>query len=243
MENQSDKQPANDNTAARNQLALIIVGVSLVGVFLLGAVIIVAAPAAQASERAQLVFNAVLPLIGAWVGTVLAFFFARENFDSATNNAIKIASTSYAAQEDWRSINVKTAMTRRSKMYVCDDLTKKIAEIVPDLEARDVSRLPVLDQAGVALALFYIEDIYRVRDKQNDPNLTMQGLMDYGKSTEPAILKKYTFVSENSTLADAKSKMGQTPNCRDVFVTSSGTPTEEVLGILTNVDIDRFTRG
>jgi uncharacterized Tic20 family protein len=28
----------------------------------------------------------ILPLLGAWVGTIIAFYFARDNFDAATRN-------------------------------------------------------------------------------------------------------------------------------------------------------------
>ena len=35
-------------------------------------------------EATQYVFNAIIPLIASWVGTVLAFFFGRESFEATT---------------------------------------------------------------------------------------------------------------------------------------------------------------
>ena len=39
---------------------------------------------------ARLVFTSVLPVLGTWVGTVLAFYFARENLEAATKSALDL---------------------------------------------------------------------------------------------------------------------------------------------------------
>ena len=79
-----------DQNSAKNEQGkwtprfLIAVGVlvaSFGGVFILSAVLIV--NSAEEAEMQRLVFTTVLPLIGTWVGTVLAFYFSRENFESA----------------------------------------------------------------------------------------------------------------------------------------------------------------
>src|SRR4029453_16222492 len=40
----------------------------------------------ERDETTRLVFTAMLPLFGTWVGTVLAFYFARENLQAATKS-------------------------------------------------------------------------------------------------------------------------------------------------------------
>ena len=37
----------------------------------------------QRPERTLTIFNIVLPVFASWVGTILAFYFGRENFESA----------------------------------------------------------------------------------------------------------------------------------------------------------------
>jgi hypothetical protein len=43
------------------------------------------------AETSRLVFSSVLPLLGTWVGTVLAFYFARENLAAATESTLRLA--------------------------------------------------------------------------------------------------------------------------------------------------------
>ena len=42
------------------------------------------------------------------------------------------------------------------------------------------------------------------------------------------------FISEKTTVADARAKMSSIPNCNDVFVTASGNPDERATGWFTN---------
>lgn len=41
-------------------------------------------------EMARLVFNSILPLFGTWVGTVLAFYYVRDDLDAATASTERV---------------------------------------------------------------------------------------------------------------------------------------------------------
>src|SRR5215208_3802284 len=73
----------------RTLIALVVVGAALVSIVVISGVAI--ALADDASETSRLVFTSVLPLLGTWVGTVLAFYFARENLEAATDSTLALA--------------------------------------------------------------------------------------------------------------------------------------------------------
>src|SRR3954471_18215413 len=74
-------QPSDVST--RRWLAAAIVGASIVGIVVMSVMAIGFAVKSRA-DTSRLVFSSVLPLFGTWVGTVLAFYFARENLAAAT---------------------------------------------------------------------------------------------------------------------------------------------------------------
>jgi hypothetical protein len=41
-------------------------------------------------DQIDKVFSALVPLFGTWAGTILAFYFARENFDSANQSVQRL---------------------------------------------------------------------------------------------------------------------------------------------------------
>src|SRR6516225_6761237 len=72
----------------RNKIAFWITLGGMIGVTILGIVVIGFAEHGQTrSDASQLVFGSLLPLLGTWVGTVLAFYFAKANYESAANHA------------------------------------------------------------------------------------------------------------------------------------------------------------
>ena len=99
---------AADQTT-RNRIAFWITLGGMVGVTILGIVVICLAPDGKSkSDAAQLVFGSVLPLLGTWVGTVLAFYFAKANFESAARHAKDLLGIT----ERLRAIPVESVMLK-----------------------------------------------------------------------------------------------------------------------------------
>ncbi len=57
-----------------------------------------------------------------------------------------------------------------------------------------------------------------------------------------AQIRRAVFVGQDSDLAAAKTKMDAAEGVQDCFVTATGLPSEKVLGWVTNVKIERFSR-
>src|SRR5215813_14198228 len=77
---------------------------SAFGVILLGTIVILAAGWSQLydtsgknptalKDAAQLIFTSILPLLGTWVGTVLAFYFTKESLEAASRTTLDAVRT------------------------------------------------------------------------------------------------------------------------------------------------------
>src|SRR5215218_4627465 len=125
--------PKSADVLTRKWLAVGIVGASIVGIVSISAVAIAAAGATDRAETSRLVFSAVLPLLGTWVGTVLAFYFARENLAAATESTLRLAGIE-------TSTPVTSVMIREADFIAYDLGTNDRIEDIPLASVRDKMR-------------------------------------------------------------------------------------------------------
>ena len=76
---------ANGNDP-RTKIALTVTWFSIITVGLIAIVIIAGSIRNNNMEGAKLVLTGVLPLLGTWVGTILAYYFSKENFEAAAQH-------------------------------------------------------------------------------------------------------------------------------------------------------------
>ena len=109
-------QASSDELGGR--LAQTVTTWALIAIALLGIVIIVIAgynasilstdveARREFLDAAKYVFASVLPVVAAWVGTVMAFYFGKENFKAATDSVSQIA-RQLTSQEKLGQTNVQ----------------------------------------------------------------------------------------------------------------------------------------
>jgi hypothetical protein len=224
------------DASIRRWLAAGIVGASILGVVVVSVVAIWTAGKDRA-ETSRLVFSSVLPLLGTWVGTVLAFYFARENLAAATESTLRLAGIETTTP-------VTSVMIREAEFIAYDLGTSDKADDIPLADVRDKMRalappsrrLPIRDASGAVLYVVHDSTLTAYAESQKQTTETLNKQMgDLLK--EPAfsdLVKAIGFVSERATVADARAKMGSIKNCNDVFVTPNGNPDERATGWLTN---------
>jgi len=224
----------------RTWLALIISGFAILGTTALSITVITtgSSDSEKINQRTSLVFNSTLPLFATWVGTVLAYYFARENFESASRSTERFAQLSIqASSSDLQSIPVSAAMIPISKMYT-ELITANIVDVLKKMDEKEQRRLPILDSETKPINLFYYEDITRFYYSKLDADragLTLQSYL----GDETTNKKQFALVDSEANLALAKEAMKKIPECRDIFVTNV---TGKVIGFLTNVDIEKFSK-
>jgi hypothetical protein len=205
----------------------------------------------DSAEGSKTAFTMLVPLIGTWVGTVLAYYFSGDNFERASNSVSKLVDQ--VLLDKLKSIPVKEAMIAKGIMKCVelpagDDGSKvNLKEKLIDLFKAPITRLPVLDSSGAVKHVIHQSLVYRfvtertiemaAQQKTFDiAAQTLKDFLDYGDMRD-AVTKSMAFVRADASLADAKAKMEGTTGCQDVFITDDANPDKPVLGWLTNVEI------
>ncbi len=245
--------------------AYLVIG-SSVGVLLLSVAIIVAAGrdggAKDVKETAQIILTAVLPLLGTWVGTVLAFYYSKDNFEAASKGTLDLVrsisqrlSGTQVADQMMRATTIIKIQVPAGKQ-IGDLLAKDVEALFGSVggNGQTISRLPIIDSSGACLGFLHralwLEMLVagaKLTPPFNAANDNLSKLLPLpyqsklGKTFEDFVTKSVAFVSETASLADAKTAMEAIPQCQDVVVTATGKPGAPMLGWISNIDISRLS--
>lgn len=235
--------PEKKNTADR--LALVVITIAGLLLALLIALAVYTAGDNKA-DAAKDVLNAVLPLLASWVGTVLAYYYSRENLSAATRNATEMAQQLSGA-EKLQILRVRDAMIpvdRIDTMRVDD--TTPLGDIIDFLQKRSRQRLPLFSERGVVRFIVHLSTINAFISRCALEKRPLEGLTFGDLIAEPAhaelLRTSFGVVSETATLAEAKAALEQGRDREDVFITRSGGRDEPVLGWITDNDLVRVAR-
>lgn len=247
---------------SRFQIAVWVLGCSGIGVVSLSVLTILSGWNSGSVEKvAQTVFSQVLPLLATWVGTVLAYYYSRENFESANRNVREMVNKitsmeklqSIAASKvmipvkDMACFRFSTQQPDESKVSLCKDLLAL-------LESKNRNRLPVLDATEKPKYVIHRSLIDRFLANKllglttPPAGITISSLLDQmtlkemidSSSEEVKKFLRVSFgtVKETDTLADAKQEMDREQGRLDVLVTKDGTANSPVVGWITNLIIN-----
>jgi hypothetical protein len=229
----------------RNYLAVGITAVSILGVIALAITAIMASPADERMNSVQLVLTGVLPLLGVWVGTVLAYYFSKENFEAATRS-VSDMTRRLTGEEALAEIVAEDVMLKIDKMKIfklpATDLV--LTTMLDDLENTGKgSRFPILSASGQpkysihrSVIDRYLAEKARAGTTRVDiEKLSLQHFFDDDPKRETRFGNSFATMKADDTLAVAKHRMDQDPGIQDIFVTKNGKTDGEVIGWITNV--------
>ncbi|MDD1783169.1 hypothetical protein LRP49_18540 [Enterovibrio sp. ZSDZ35] len=226
----------------RGMLAMRVSTYSIVLVGIVATVALLASPRGiKTAEIAMQLFNSILPLVGAWVGTVLAFYFTRDSFQAATEAAIETYAS--VAEKKLKPITATEAMRKLegiTKITADDFSLLKVKDIQHQMESAGVKRIPILDSQGKFVAIVHLQPIstYLLQvatdATQNVDEVTIGDMAMTENATVQMFKNSAVFISTDRSLYDAKIKMEDLEKCQDVFVTSSGDRKGSVVGWITN---------
>ncbi|RTL54040.1 MAG: hypothetical protein EKK40_05780 [Bradyrhizobiaceae bacterium] len=211
-----------------------------------------ASVAAESAVNKREIFNILVPLFGTWVGTILAFYFSRENFESA-NASVRRMADKLTPEQVLKETSVRQAMKIRSAIKAViipsgkDDDTVTLKDL-QDILNQGNSRAPVFRADNSAKYVIHDSTLAKfVADRaMTQPgsvtNATkLSDMLPYkiGAEDFKSIVGKIAFVGLNASLSDARDAMLAVKGAQDVFVTKSGRPEEAIEGWLTNTDFAR----
>jgi hypothetical protein len=239
---------------------------SAIALTALGGIIIVSAALTlkpdTIMEAARLLLSALLPLFGTWVGTVLAFYFSKENYEAASQSTLdavksvaqRLSSTPIAAKMMplAQIIVVQLPADGSIGSLKLSDIEAKFDTV--GANGQKISRLLILNITGACVGILHhsvFTEMLAMGLRDTPPidlaTTTLSALVTKecraykGMTYGDFIQKTIAFVAQDRTVADAKAAMEQIPGCQDVILTKTGDRAEPVIGWLSNIDISRLS--
>ena len=199
----------------------------------------------QFFDIAKYVLGVLLPVIGAWVGTVLAFYFGQVNFEAASRSAANLV-RQLSPREKLQAEAAGKAMMKINEVTafkIPPDKTEAditIRALIDEGFEKDKSsprqRLPVLDAEGRGKYVLHRSTIDAfVAPKKRPPDvdestLSLKDLLEDAKLKD-YIVNSFLPLASDGTLADAKDLLDKNPQCLDILVTQDGTKNGIVAGL------------
>jgi hypothetical protein len=212
------------------------------GTVVIGILIIIYELFIKKTNDMTFVGQTLLPLWGTWVGTVLAFYFGKSNFEAATKSYRDVIK-SLTPEEKMASIKVTDVMIPLSKISYLDyedSQNKTLVDIINDEKFKEYNRFAFINDNNILEYIIHRSEFTKYMTEKalagdNIKEITFaKFLQDSANNKNNYVLKNSAFVSVNSTLLDAKTAMDSIKECEDVFVTQTGKDSEPVLGLITN---------
>jgi hypothetical protein len=247
----ADQQPSIMGPSAspqeRNTVAVTVLAVSGGGIIAFAVVALIENPG-----EAMNIFNVLLPVLGTWVGTVLAFYFSRQNFVAASQSVTEMARQVSAPPGLGGPKYVKEKMIPLKTMVVYsyegdkgesrEEIAKKIAieSLLSVYKAGEKTRLPVLDRQKRPIYVIQWKEIDKYWAGQASiPRGSLQEMFDNvpGMKDRFSYATGFVTVKPDDTLAEAEKKMKAVHDCKDAIVTATGTADDAVIGWLTDAII------
>jgi len=256
---QAGDPPSSNNGQSQfvNILALIII---ILSAAILTILIIMASDKYTNSDekafiRVKDLINILLPLISTWMGTILAFYFSKENFKIAAESNSALMKQVTGIDKKLQELKASDIMSKRDiftlQVYKDENdfRSQKISDILKILVDSNSERLVVLEKDTFKfIFLIYRTTIERFKlgitegkittAKQPPPpvnDLTVDDMLRSNYTLIKDIINiKNCFLPLTATLSEVKEAMQDNSICQDVFITKTGSKDEAVEGWITN---------
>lgn len=218
------------NGKVRSSLARIVLVFSVLAITVLAIYTI-----NQDPTEARNIFNIVLPVFASWVGTILAFYYGRENFESANQEVRRMVEQLTPEQLSREPIS-KHMRPLSSMSYWEIPTGKSDADFtLEELRKKfggNITRLPVIDGDKKPKYMIHESSLDKYKGAGGQDTDTLEAFIaaQKAKGMEYGFKKGFVVVSEQTALGEAKRKMDQTPPCQDIFVTKEGGEDEPLTG-------------
>lgn len=247
-----DNTTQQQNQKIRNAIAqTIIYGGVIILLAISVTAIIVGSVEGEGLETAKSILNTLLPVIGTWVGTVIAYYFGKENFEAASRQMNTIVER--LTPDQLKAVPVKQVMIDLQTMSTCttekDINTVTLGDVSKCFASSNKRRLPVISSIQVPMYILHKDELDRLIKDQTDGN-TQPDAQQTGSALQQTLAsyKKYghnqpkgfALIPLSATISDAKNAMKKVEGCDDVFITENGQPGEKLLGWLTEDKILDF---
>jgi len=235
------KKEDKPQTESKHYVAYVILTFSAVVLLALGIAAIITDP-----KNSITIFNIILPVIASWVGTVLAYYFGRENFVAANEQVRELVqrlSPDQIAKSPVTSLMRAFADTKNLRIAEGQaDKDIKLSELLDKFDGKLITRLPIMNMNNSPKYMIHESKInkYVADGGKKDDSLEAFLASQKKNGIEFGINKGFVIVSEEATIAEAKRKMEDIPTCQDIFITKKGTADEPLTGWISNMRLGKY---
>jgi hypothetical protein len=247
MSNQTQQNTAPDfrEKMSKGIIYTIVIGTLAIGIFLLVAEICFN----KGTNGASFVTQSLLPLWGTWVGTILAFYFGKSNFEAVSKSYQEVI-RKLTPEEKIASIKVKDIMIPFDKITALiyeKDKDRTLEDLLNIEDFKQRSRYAIFHEDGTLAYIIHRSEftcyisksIFEGRQIEEVKATTLDQFIHAGQraSETPTWISAVAFVPAAANLLEAKQAMDAVKKCHDVFITLNGKKSEPVLGLITNTMI------
>lgn len=192
------------------------------------------------------IISIILPILATWIGTVLAYYFSRENFESA-NKSVRDLVSIVSTDQKLRETKVLDASIPIDQITSYEYTTESeleavlVSAFIKKIEESKTLRLPIIDKQRVVKYCIHRSifdkfiSIRATADPAEVAGLTFKDM----KTTSLNDIKTYVtsgfaMVSAAATMYDCKIIMDNNKFVEDIFITQNGQKNEPILGWVTN---------
>lgn len=226
----------------RKNLALFIVFIVTLALTVISIVIInhSLAKGKDDIDTVKEIFHSLLPVLTTWVGTVLAFYFGKENFESANKQINQLVNK--ITPDAFKEVPVNQVMIDYDTMMKYNDADAailKVGDLKDTFEKMvDKSRMPIVDKDRKPLFILHKTEFDTLMKDDANKEKLLADFKDNGYGYKQG--KGFVIVSESATLKEALAALKTIDQCKDVFITKGGTEKEALTGWLPDTRILNF---
>jgi hypothetical protein len=164
----------------------------------------------------QTLFTILLPVFGAWVGVVVAFYFGTEQARKAQETLAQ------ALSPDTKLSTVKVEEALSEFKQLKEVSTVSLKDKIPDVteKLKDLQNVLVLDDSGKPFGILYKADLYSQKDiaakdiaaftETFEAFITDRDLKDHitgGKWEKDKVIKNFATINADNSLLNARERM------------------------------------
>ena len=237
MANNKDESKSN----SQKWVALAVLGFSGLVLLALGITAIIVD-----NKQAMNIFNVILPVVASWVGTVLAFYFGRENFEAA-NQQVRELVQRLSPEQLAKSPVTSIMRSFGDTIHITipegkDDKDIVLSDIMDKFDGKTITRIPVVTEGNKPKYMIHESSINKHLAGGGAKTDTLEAFIAAQKqqNIEFGEYKGFIVVSEDTTIADAKQRMEQISTCQDIFISKKGTSNEALTGWISNLRLGKY---
>ncbi len=202
---------------------------------------------ASDKSHAMPIFNATLPVVTSWVGTVLAHYFGRRNFEAANRGIQEMAERLSVEQRG--AVSAGRIMRRMAEVvHITLDPASVASLTLATLCARfsaSITRLPLLDRDGVVLYLVHESSINKFLSSGGNIDMSFADFIAQQKAggIEYGLGSGFVVAGPSTPISSIKMNLEGSRGVQDAIITPNGAPNERALGWISNIRLAKYLDG